>query len=102
MGYLFEVNYLTGKSRRLDVTNISSAIWHPRQAGKILVGRHDGKAQLHDTRASKTLMEYETPELEESKAKENQHQVKIIDICFSPGEDVFLVLRADGNLYLFG
>ena len=101
-GFVFKVDYLTGQSKKLDLGFVTSASWHPRQAGRVLVGKLDGKVQLIDTKSTKTLMEYNTPALEESKAKENQNQAKITDICFSPGEDVFLVLRADGNLYLFG
>ena len=45
-------------------------------------------------------MEYKTPIAEETKDSEVSY--KIVDICFSPGEDVFLAHRADGTLYLFG
>ena len=50
-------------------------------------------------------MIYETPKPEEAKlvsSKITENQIRVVDVCFSPGEDVFLVLRADGNLYLFG
>ena len=98
----FIVDYLTGKTKTVEVPLITSAIWHPRQAGRLLIGRSDGKVVLYDWKNNKSLMEYETPQLEESKTKENEYKNKIIDVCFSPGEDVFLVLRADGGLYLFG
>ena len=51
-------------------------------------------------------MIYETPKTEEEKSATSKlninNQIRVVDVCFSPGEDVFLVLRADGNLYLFG
>ena len=33
---------------------------------------------------------------------ENDYSRKVLDICFSPGEDVFLVHQADGRIRLFG
>ena len=33
---------------------------------------------------------------------ENDFSRKVLDICFSPGEDVFLVHQADGRVRLFG
>ena len=101
----FVVDYLTGKSYNLNLTAITSAIWHPRQAGRLLLGRTDGFVVLYDTNAKKQLMIYETPQPEEVKLnsqKISENQIRIVDVCFSPGEDVFLALRADGNLYLFG
>ena len=100
--YGFIVDYLTGKVKTVEVPSITSATWHPRQAGRVLIGRSDGKVVLYDWKSNTRLMEYDTPQLEESKTKENEYKNKILDVCFSPGEDVFLVLRADGNLYLFG
>ena len=49
----FIVDYLTGKSYNLNLTAITSAIWHPRQAGRLLLGRTDGYVVLYDTNAKK-------------------------------------------------
>ena len=45
-------------------------------------------------------MKYIVPGSEDADEEDLRH--KVIDICFSPGEDVFIVHTADGRLYLYG
>ena len=51
--YGFIVDYLTGKTKTVEVPSITSATWHPRQAGRVLIGRSDGKVVLYDWKSNK-------------------------------------------------
>ena len=51
--YGFVVDYLTGQSLNLNLAAITAAIWHPRQAGKVLLGRTDGDVVLFDINTKK-------------------------------------------------
>ena len=67
----------------------------------LLCGVTSGQIYLYDNKENKSIMEYHIPDTEELK-EEGVGGRRVIDICFSPGEDVFLVHRADGKLCLFG
>ena len=61
---------------------------------------------LYDLLKNEHVIEYSAYEKNNSTAGatqgENDPGRKVLDICFSPGEDVFLVHRADGRIRLFG
>lgn len=64
------------------------AKWHPRVAQKILVGTVTGQIMLYDLDKRKVEQEYACF------TKEDKNSV--IDLAWSPGEDVFLALFQEG------
>lgn len=60
---------------------------------------------LYDLARNAHLMEYDacvSNSTADAAQGENDYSRKVLDICFSPGEDVFLVHQADGRIRLFG
>ena len=102
--YVFIIDYKSSESMTCGVPYITAAIWHPRQATKLILGLTFGGAVLYDYVANQRNMEY--PEIhevyKEGEDSSKNFTRKVLDICFSPGEDVFLVHQANGKVRLFG
>lgn len=73
----------------------SVAKWHPRLAQRVLVGSPEGKLMLYDLDRQKVELEYRGTN------SAAQWTNGVVDLAWSPGEDVFLALFKEGNLYLY-
>ena len=73
----------------IDYANITSIIWHPRNKSQMIIGSKNGTVLLLDYDKNKELIVYDRiKEFDNT----NANRLGIIDIIFSPGEDVFLAL----------
>ena len=95
--FFFEIDCLTGKNKvyPLDMT-VTAMTQHPKRADKFFfAGTLTGKVFLYDLQQDKKIAQYQVP-------TDGASAAAIKDIVYSPGEDVFLVVRKDGQMYLFG
>ena len=92
------IEYKTGQQQIRDIsglTTITSMCQHPRTPSSFFFGDIDGKVVLFETQQNQKIAQYQVP-------TDGASAAAIKDIVYSPGEDVFLVVRKDGQMYLFG
>ena len=77
---------------------VTVAKWHPRHPSKILIGSEKGEIRMYDLEKK----DFETDYIAMFNPKlERKDMNSVIDLCWSPGEDVFLALFKDGQLRLY-
>ena len=80
------INYETGKYTYKGMIGVAAARWHPRIANLVLMGGIDGSIALVDIIEDQTEQEYD----------KKGDMVAVQDLCWNPGEDVFLAHYRDG------
>ena len=92
-----EVKLMNLETEKFEVLQINArctvAKWHPRTPSKILIGTATGQIMLFDLEKRKVEQEYACF------TKEDRNVV--VDLSWSPGEDVFLALFQQGQLRLY-
>jgi len=80
-------------------SHVTVAKWHPRHPSKILIGSVKGEIRMYDLekKAFETdFTAFFNPKLEKKDSN------SVVDLAWSPGEDVFLALFKNGQLRLYG
>ena len=102
---LFLIDTLTGASEVIDYSKvvtksqkISTVIWHPRMQDHCLVGFSEGMIALSNLAAQARVKTWIVSD--QAKA-EISRTPGVREIVYSPGEEVFLAVRSDGNVFLF-
>jgi len=70
-------------------SHVTVAKWHPRHPSKILIGSVKGEIRMYDL--EKKMFEIDYTAFFNSKL-EKKDANSVIDLAWSPGEDVFLAL----------
>lgn len=95
---LFKIDISTGKQIKIPNAGVSitSMEWHPRRPNFVFLGNNMGYISLFNI--DEMFQEkYFTIDSKDALIPDD-----VIDIVYSPGEDVFLAVRRDGALFLFG
>ena len=78
---------------------ITTVIWHPRMPDHCLMGFTDGLVALTNVPEKARVKTWVVSEHGNAAIGKTPG---VQDIVYSPGEEVFLVVRSDGNIFLFG
>jgi WD40 repeat protein len=94
------INYKTGQQKIYELDNIVTAMcWHPRMPNHALFGGHKGDISLCSLQdLGHEIQNFKIP----AKIKGQDSTAGVRDIVLNPGEDVFLIVRSDGQFFLFG
>lgn len=94
---IYKIDIKTGKQTKLALkANVSAMAWHPRRPNLLFLGSTSSFVCLYSIVDSNEQKSFGIPPMSMVKS------ASVKDIVHSPGEDVFLVVRNDGTIYLFG
>ena len=53
------INYTNGKNNNVVLSEITAAIWHPREAGMLIIGSNSGQIYLYDQNKDTWIRKYQ-------------------------------------------
>ena len=93
------LDYTTNVQKVLSnvMVNITTIGWHPRRPDFVVLGTGYGQVSITNI----TTQVYDAMFVVPQKVQGSKVSAMVQDIIFSPGEDVFLVIRVDGQIFLY-
>ena len=93
------LDYTTNVQKVLSnvMVNITTIGWHPRRPDFVVLGTGYGQVTITNI----TTQVYDAMFVVPQKVQGSKISAMVQDIVYSPGEDVFLVIRYDGQIFLY-